>query len=95
MKHMSVSSLFKPIGTLLAKFHLTVFIVLISAGLALAVIVLNDILTTASLGDGYTSPDTTGTIDQASLDRIKELHTSDEGATPLVLPEGRINPFAE
>lgn len=95
MKNMSVGSFFKPIGAAIAKFHLTIFIVLVTAGLAFAVITLNGILSDAALGDGYISPDTTGTIDQASLDRMKELHTSDEGATPLVLPEGRVNPFAE
>lgn len=96
MKNLTIGSLFKPFVLLFQKFHLTLFIVFIAACLAGSVILLNEILTNLSTADaGYTSPIGAGTIDQATLDRIKELHTSDEGAPASVLPEGRINPFGE
>ncbi len=95
MKNITVSSLFKPIGRLFVRFHMTIFIIFIVAALTAAVMFLNSILGDTSDTQGYTSPISAGNIDQATLNRIKQLHTSDEPAPTLVLPSGRINPFAE
>lgn len=95
MKNLSLSSLFKPIGNVIGRFHMTLFIVFIVAGLGAAVLFLTNILNDSSTGDGYTSPINAGSIDQATLERIQELHTSQEGASTLRLPEGRVNPFSE
>lgn len=95
MKSLSVGSLFKPIGQIIGKFHMTLFIVFIVAGLGVAVLFLASILNDAAGGDGYTSPINAGSIDQATLERIQELHTSQEGASTLRFPDGRVNPFAE
>lgn len=96
MKNLSISMLFKPFVLLFRKFHLTLFIVAVVAGLAGAVLLLNTMLTNLSAVDeGYTSPIGAGTIDQATLDRIKELHTSDETVPASTLPQGRTNPFGE
>jgi hypothetical protein len=95
MKNITVGSLFKPLINLLGRFHMTIFIVFITAGLSVAVLFLNSILTDTSAGEGYTSPIGAGSIDQTTLERIKELHTSDETIPTTVLPEGRINPFGE
>lgn len=94
MKSMSVTSLFKPIGRALGRYHLTLFIVLVVAGLAAAVMLLN-ILLTEPPNDGYTSSIGGGSIDEDTLARIKSLHTSSEGAPQFAPPTGRINPFAE
>lgn len=75
---------------------MTFFIVFIVAGLSSAVLFLNTILNDAAASsDSYTSPIRPGQIDQATLERIKELHTSSDGANSLQLPEGRVNPFGE
>jgi len=95
MKNVSLGSLFKPLGKAFARFHLTIFIVFITAGLGVAVVVLNTILTESSTADGYTSPIDAGSIDQSTLDRIRELHGSDEDVPALTIPEGRVNPFGE
>lgn len=95
MKNMSVSSLLKPVTHLLGRFHMTIFIVLVSAGLAGAVMILNIVLSDNPGTDGYTSSIGGGSIDQNTLQRITSLHTSDETLTPLTLPSGRVNPFAE
>jgi hypothetical protein len=95
MKNIRSVSIFALIGRLLSQFHMTLFIVFIVAGLSVAVLFLNDMLSDTSTSDGYTSPIDAGSIDQATLDRIKELHTSDEGPSPSSFPSGRINPFGE
>jgi len=95
MKNVTLSSLFKPLVPLLKRYHLTIFIVFVVAGLGFAVFTFTNILNETSTDANYTSPITAGTIDEATLNRIKALHTSDEAAPVLVTPSGRINPFSE
>jgi len=95
MKNMTVGSLFKPLIRMFTRFHLTIFIVFIVAGLSYAVLLLNDMFIDTSDTNGYTPPNDTGSIDQATLDRIKQLHTSDEAVSPLTQSGGRTNPFGE
>jgi hypothetical protein len=95
MKKVGIRISFTSIGRTLGKFHMTYFIVFIAAGLAVAVLFLNNLLSDTSGADNYTSPIDAGSIDQATLDRIKELHTSDEAVPDAGLPLGRINPFGE
>lgn len=92
---MTVGSLFKPFVRIFTRFHLTIFIVFIVAGLSYAVLLLNDMFIDTSGKDGYTPTNDTGSIDQATLDRIKQLHTSDEAVPPLDQSNGRTNPFGE
>jgi hypothetical protein len=96
MKNITIHSLTKPFALLFQKFHFTLFIVLVVAGLGGAVLLLNSMLTNLSkVDEGYTSSIDAGTIDQATLDRIKELHTSNGVIPADNLPSGRINPFGE
>lgn len=85
----------KPIGKLFARFHMTISIVLLIGGLTGAVLLLANILNDAAIDDAYVSPISAGSIDQATLDRINALHTSD-GTFPEPIPYGgRISPFTE
>lgn len=95
MKNLTIGSIFKPIGRAFSRFHFTLFIVVVVAGLGYAVILLNDLLTSSSTNDGYVSPIDAGSIDQTTLDRIKALHTSDKTSPDKTLPDGRINPLGE
>jgi len=90
-----IGSPLKLLSKAFTRFHMTFFIVFLTAGLGIAVLFLNDILTETSLGDDYTSPIDAGSIDQATLNRIKELHTSDDTPAQAPFPNGRINPFGE
>jgi hypothetical protein len=95
MKDLTLSSVVKPIVPLLRKYHLTIFIIFVVAGLGYAVFSFTNLLSQTSTDSSYTSPITAGTIDQTTLNRIKALHTSDEPTPALVTPQGRINPFSE
>lgn len=86
---------FKPIVRLFKRYHLTMFIVFVAAGLVFAVYTFTELLNETSTDASYTSPIGTGSIDQATLERIKELHTSDEPTPAHTPPAGRINPFSE
>jgi len=95
MKNTDLSSLLKPTAKIFKRYHLTLFIVFVTAGLAYAVLTFTQLLGESSTDTGYTSPISAGTIDQATLERIKALHTSDDPTPEIVIPTGRINPFSE
>lgn len=90
----SPNMILKPISRLIGRYHMTLFIVFIVAGLTSSVLFLNAILTNAA-SDDYTSPIDAGSIDRATLDRLKALHTSDVSSAAPKLPSGRVNPFGE
>lgn len=87
--------MFKPIGKLFKRFHLTIFFVFIVACLVGAVLLINNTLQESTADSGYTSSINAGTIDEATLNRLNSLHTSSQGTPAPELPEGRINPFGE
>ena len=95
MKNITVASLFKPLTVAVRRFHLTIFIVFIVAGLGYAVLSFTTLLNESSKDTTYTSPIGAGSIDQATLERIKALHSSDDAAPVMTTPAGRINPFSE
>jgi predicted class III extradiol MEMO1 family dioxygenase len=95
MKNISIQSLIEPIIEVFHKYHVTIFIVVVVGGLAGAVIVLNNILQSSTDISGYTATTTTTSFDQATIDRIKELHTSDNTASVVIPSGGRISPFSE
>ena len=95
MKNISLVSLFRPIIHLFKHYHITIFIVFVVSGLGYAVFTFSNLLEASSTDSNYTSPIDAGSIDQATLQRIKALHTSDEATPAIVTPPGRINPFSE
>jgi hypothetical protein len=95
MKRIRTNSFARLTRTFFRRFHLTVFIVCIVAGLSYAVISFSELLDSSSADTGYTSAIDAGSIDQATLERINNLHESDSKTTTLITPAGRINPFTE
>jgi hypothetical protein len=87
----SVSRLFM---AFLKQFHLLLFFVFIVGCLSAAIILINKTLT-ESPDEAYTSPISAGAIDNTTLERIQTLQPSSQPGQPPVLPEGRVNPFAE
>ena len=83
----------RALRSLIRKFHLLIFFVFVVIGLSVAVVLLNKTLTGSS-SEGYTTTINNGSIDEATLNRINSLHTSDQPTTPQ-FPAGRHNPFAE
>jgi hypothetical protein len=94
MKSISISPL-KPITFIISRYQVTLFFLFIMAGLIAAVLLLNSIITDSTLGENYTSPISAGSIDQATLDRLQSLHTSNEKFPAESHPQGRLNPFSE
>lgn len=95
MKHLHKITFTRLIKIIFTRFHLTIFIVFIAAGLSYAVMTFSALLDESSTDTTYTSPIDVGSIDQATLERINDLHTSDDKTPEFTTPSGRINPFAE
>lgn len=96
MKTKAPSSMTKlSFSSILRRFHLTIFFVLMTAAVAGAVLLINTIISDTDSSDGYVSPISAGSIDQATLERVQSLHTSTENTPQLQLPAGRVNPFSE
>ena len=86
-------SIIHPILKIISRFHLLMFFVFMIGALSWAVILINNTLY-GEINTDYTSTISAGSIDDATLERIQSLHTSNQAQSP-VLPSGRINPFAE
>ncbi len=95
MKKNISSAILKPLVSILRRFHLTIFFVLVIAGLAGAVLLINSTLNDTASSTDYSSPINAGSIDRTTLERVKSLHTSAETPEQLTLPSSRINPFNE
>lgn len=92
--HKSQATFLKPFGVFVRRFHLLIFFVIIVGCLAVAIALINQTLIEPAT-DTYTSNINAGSIDQATLERIQSLHTSNQPSSAPTLPSGRINPFAE
>lgn len=90
----SLDSLTKPLKRFIRRFHLLLFFLIVAAGFGGAILYLNSTIVEAGVDELYVSPINAGAIDQATLQRLKSLHSSD--STPAAtFPEGRLNPFGE
>ena len=80
---------------LIKRYHLVLFVVILALILSVSILLLYSVASKAG-GEGATPQDgiTTG-FDQATIDRIQELKTSDQPSEPLDFSQGRINPFGE
>lgn len=79
----------------LHRYHVILFVVIIAGGLAVVVFMLNAIILRSEQSDGYSATSNNATFDQATIDRIKQLRTANEGDSSLDLSKGRTNPFVE
>jgi hypothetical protein len=87
--------MFGSIASGFQKYSVTIFFVVLTGGLAAAVLILNSTLSEASDTSGYTSSLDATTFDQTTIDRVKQLHTSSEPVPAATVPAGRTNPFSE
>lgn len=85
----------KNLAHFIGRFHVVLFVVTILGGLAIVVLLLNNVIVTSNDSGDYTPETTNATFDEGTIDRIKQLKTRDEGGDQLDLSQGRSNPFVE
>ena len=85
------------IKSLLHRFHVVIFVVVVFGSLAVAVFVLSSLLQASSDGSGSVVNDSglNANFDKETIERIGKLRTGKDGSGDIPLPSGRINPFAE
>lgn len=99
MKKVTNINPFQPIASLLNRFNLVSFIVIITGGLIASIMILNNILV-RSYDETNTSGTTNSTVtgssfDQSTINRLLKLETSSSNVNYKTLPSGRNNPFSE
>jgi hypothetical protein len=85
---LSITTLFHPLISFLRRFHTLMFFLLVSGGLAAAILVLISIVSVSSLTASTSDQTINGTFDQTTIDRIQRQ------ASPAQ-PSGRLSPFVE
>lgn len=92
--NLSLDSIKKMFSTFLHRFHVIIFVVIVLGGVAISIFILNNIVILSTDTSEYT-PSTTATFDQETIERVKNLKTSDQSGDELDLSKGRVNPFVE
>ena len=99
MQNISITVQLKKLGTIIYRYNLIIFIVLVAGGLVSSILILNNIVTqpnTSTVVNTNTVPTSTNTpADQQTINRLLKLENSTNNTSYKSLPSGRINPFAE
>jgi hypothetical protein len=93
--NISFTSIAKILTRFLERFHIVIFVITIMGGLAVIVLLLNNVIVTSGESGGYTSNSNNANFDQATINQIKQLKTRGEADGQLDLSKGRTNPFTE
>lgn len=92
--NISLDSIKKMFATFLHRFHVIIFVVIVLGGVAVSILVLNNIVILSTDTSEYTQT-TEATFDQETIEKVKNLKTSDQSGDELDLSDGRVNPFVE
>lgn len=86
-------SIITKIKNIFKKFGMTLFIIAITSGLIVSVLILSDILLNkTAVGN---NDDTTTTFDQPTIDRLSKLITDSKNPNSQTSQSGRTNPFSD
>lgn len=77
------------------RFHAMIFTIFVGGGLAVAVFLLMNILSSSSVPEGYIPPSTDTSFDAKTIERVEELRTLDTQPSTPTLPSGRTDPFPQ
>jgi hypothetical protein len=93
MNNISLNGLPKSISNFFHRYHVITFSLVVLGGMAVAILLLNNILMASSQSTESAGINTT--FDQATIDRVDQLKTIDDVPETMSFPTGRINPFVE
>ncbi len=85
----------RPIQDFFAKHHPALFICFIALLLAAAIYSLYDVTRKAEASPDSLTSTTITQFNQATVEKIKNLHSSTDTSEPLAFPTSRYNPFVE
>jgi hypothetical protein len=85
----------KSFASLVRRYHLVSFIVIVVLSLSVAIILLYRVVEKAGGTDSIAPGAAAAGFDQSTIDRIERLKTPADASIPLDLSKGRISPFNE
>lgn len=91
----SLQSIKTPVVAFLHRYHIVLFVVVTIGSLAVAILLLNGIITSSGESNGYVSTSNNATFDQATIDKVNQLKADGQSASSSLPETGRINPFVE
>lgn len=94
-KEINLKTSLKGLFGIFKRYGLTIFIIVLVGGLSSAVLILNEALQQTNRGGTGSSSSGNTSFDQATIDRVNQLSTSEKSRNTYAPPSGRINPFAE
>lgn len=77
------------------RYHAVLFAVIVIGGLAVVVLMLNNIVISSATASDYTPAGSPAPFDEETIKRVNSLKSRDETAEQLDLSQGRTNPFIE
>jgi hypothetical protein len=92
--NLSIQSIKKTVTTFLHRFHVILFVVIVLGGLAIVILILNNIVVRSGQSDGYTSDTNNASFDQATIKKIQDLQNRGQSGSQIPAT-GRTNPFIE
>ena len=85
----------RPLQLFFAKHHPVLFICLITVLLSVGIYSLYGVSRQAEASTDSQGASTIANFDQATINKIKNLHTSTDASEALTFPSSRYNPFIE
>lgn len=95
MKEINKSNPFSAIIGFIARYNLIIFIIVIVSGLSFAVIVIKDIVQQTYDDSSYSSTNNEIKFDEATIQKINQLHDSQSNLNSSTSRPERVNIFAE
>jgi len=96
LSDLSFKTLSRKISRFFRRFHIILYFIFVAVSFGAAVLYLNVTIQEKSTDSLYSSSIDAGSIDSTTLERIKNLRSSDETSSlPEIPTTPRINPFSE
>lgn len=89
----SLTAISARLGTFFHRYGVFVFFLVIASGLITALILLNVVITKTDDAEGYVSNVNNLSFDKETIEKIKELRTSDQETKKIDTGTGRLLPF--
>lgn len=93
MNNISLNELPKQLSNFFHRYHVITFSLIVLGGMAVAILLLNNILLASAKPSE--NPGISTTFDATTIERVNQLKTSSDTPENISFPSGRINPFVE
>lgn len=93
MNTISLTAIGAKLGIFFHRYGVFIFFLVIAGGLITALILLNVVITKTDDAEGYVSNVNNLSFDKETIEKIKELRTSDQETKKVDAGTGRVLPF--